>query len=79
MRRLRHNISSAFIVNCCEMFCCRIADRLPQMCPDRLRCQPADNEFESEKHAIYRYFISYSCKSSTEFILLVVIRHLDKQ
>ena len=36
---------------------CRIAaDRLTQICPpDRLRCQPADDNFESEKHAIYRY------------------------
>jgi len=42
----------------CEMFFFRIVDRLPQIYPDRLRCQPADDEFESEKHAIYRYFIS---------------------
>jgi len=36
---------------------CRIAaDRLPQMCLlDRLRFQPTDDDFESEKHAIYRY------------------------
>ena len=36
------------------MFLFRIVDRLPQICPDRLRCQPADDEFESEKYAIYR-------------------------
>jgi len=37
----------------------RISDHLPHIGHDRLHCQPADDEFESEKHAIYRYVVAY--------------------